>query len=1032
MGSAVPTRKEYEVVSHGRIRRTAVSAAVVAALTGALAIDAHAAGLGRLTVQSALGQPLSAEVEITSLTQDEAQSLSAKLAPPDAFQQAGLEYNPALSNLSFKVERRSDGRAVVKITSTRVVNEPFVDLLVELNWAAGKFVREYTFLLDPPELRFGRQSEPAGTGAMTQAVPPPPAVATPVPAPVAPQPARPRVESPEPAPAAVVAAPAPAPKPVAAAPAPRVAEPVVSQPAPPAPRAVARPAPAPARASESVEVKSGDTLASIAGRVKPAGVSLEQAIVSIYKANPSAFFGGVHQLRADTTLQIPDAQAMAALDAGEVRAEMRRSLTAFNEYRARLAGAARKVATAKTGQSAVGSIAEKAPTEKPTEAKGDQLKLSRGASAGGGTSAGSVGGANAQEGEVARQTALREAQSRVAELEKNVSDLQRLLELKNQQLSEVQQKLAKAPPSASGAVQPAPSGSAASGSDSAPTNTPSGAGTEAKPAMSAPAVAEQVKPEQAKPEQAKPEPTKPESQGTAPVANEQGSASGTTAPMTKPDAAAPVASAAAPAAAAPAAPVAKPAAPAAEAPASTDGSGGGILDDVMANPYLLPGGVALLALGGFYAWYSRRKRKSEDNFEDSLGASDAFTANSLFGTTGGQDVDTTSNSLFNSNIRDSGVDVHSTEVDPIAEAEVYVAYGREAQAEEILKEALKKQPERQAIRLKLLEIYAGRKDVAAFAQVATEMYEQTGGQNEEWPKVVTLGLSIDPDNPLYTGHSGGAGDKAQASDQPTSGSGGAIAGAAVAAAGTAGLIDALGADTAPDTKAGMDFGAPATASAGMDFEATKELNEDRDEMSGLDFDLDVDSKMGLSGGDTGIGASTATLGAPATQPKIDEVLPDLSFDANLGEAVSAAKPEGSDLSRALEGKIELPSLNLDDDKTDFSDTVAREHVEPDAIADLGDFKVDIPSIETLRGPASAEADGVDLSAIGLDLSPNTITGGASGETNKWQEMATKLDLASAYEEIGDKDGARELLEEVLKDGDSQQQQKARAMLSKIS
>ena len=90
-----------------------------------------------------------------------------------------------------------------------------------------------------------------------------------------------------------------------------------------------------------------------------------------------------------------------------------------------------------------------------------------------------------------------------------------------------------------------------------------------------------------------------------------------------------------------------------------------------------------------------------------------------------------------------------TEVDPIAEAEVYIAYGRETQAEEILREALKRQPERQAIRLKLLEIYSGRKDTVAFGQMAREMHDMTGGLNEEWSKVVQMGAALDPDNALY-------------------------------------------------------------------------------------------------------------------------------------------------------------------------------------------------------------------------------------------------------------------------------------------
>ena len=181
---------------------------------------------------------------------------------------------------------------------------------------------------------------------------------------------------------------------------------------------------------------------------------------------------------------------------------------------------------------------------------------------------------------------------------------------------------------------------------------------------------------------------------------------------------------------------------------------------------ILPGLAAILALGAGYGWYAMRRRRKVEKFEDSLIAADGFATNSLFGSTGGQSVDTTSSTGFAASTRDSGVDVHATEVDPIAEAEVYIAYGREAQAEEILREALRKQPERQAIRAKLLEILAGRKDVPGFVALATEMYEHTGGQIEEWAKVVTLGLGLDPDNALFTGGARGGVPGADAAAGP--------------------------------------------------------------------------------------------------------------------------------------------------------------------------------------------------------------------------------------------------------------------------
>ena len=103
---------------------TVLALAVAAALAGTAPTLAEAAGLGRLTVQSALGQPLRAEVEVTALGREEAGSLSARLASPDAFRQAGLEFNSALTSLRFAVDRRTNGAAVVRITSSQPINEP--------------------------------------------------------------------------------------------------------------------------------------------------------------------------------------------------------------------------------------------------------------------------------------------------------------------------------------------------------------------------------------------------------------------------------------------------------------------------------------------------------------------------------------------------------------------------------------------------------------------------------------------------------------------------------------------------------------------------------------------------------------------------------------------------------------------------------------------------------------------------------------------------------------------------------------------
>ena len=128
--------------------KTITKAVVTAALFCALPPVAQGAGLGKLTLISALGQPLNAEVEIVSLQPGE-EGLSARLASPQAFAQAGIEPNPALSDVRFTIERRG-GTPFLRLRGSQPINEPLLKLLVELTSSSSRQVREYTLLLDPP------------------------------------------------------------------------------------------------------------------------------------------------------------------------------------------------------------------------------------------------------------------------------------------------------------------------------------------------------------------------------------------------------------------------------------------------------------------------------------------------------------------------------------------------------------------------------------------------------------------------------------------------------------------------------------------------------------------------------------------------------------------------------------------------------------------------------------------------------------------------------------------------------------------
>ena len=978
LGKSVKSTQAQPVGPRRTGTPTILALAVAAALAGGVPAPADAAGLGRLTVQSALGQPLRAEVEVTSLGLEELGTLSARLAPAEAFRQAGLEYNPALTNLRFAIDRRSNRSAVVRITSTQPINEPFVDLLVELNWASGKFVREYTFLLDPPELRMGREAVAGGTA--TQQVAPPSVSAAPTPS-AQPAPAAPAASTP-------AAARTPAPRTPAAAPA-RTAQ--------------AAPAPTSTGTPGEVTTRTGDTLASIAARVKPADVSLDQAIIAIYDANPSAFFGSVHQMLAGKRLEVPGRDAMAAVDSAAAQKQILAQAKDFRAYRERLAAAARRVEPAQAGQSAAGTVTARVEDKAAGAAPGDQLKLSRSQGATGKVAGatGSASGASdsSAETQVARDAAVREQQERVSALEKNVADLQQLVELKNKQLAELQRQVEAARAAGTTAA------GAVAGAGAAPVTEATPPAAQQAPAA-APATPSAAAPTAAAPTAAAPT-TEPAASAAQPATPPAAAAGQPAAPTAEPATAAPAAPATTTAADAQAPVAAKPAPAPMPAPAAEPG----FVDQLLANPLTLPGlGAIVLALGA-YGMYSVRRRKKAEKFEDdSLTPADAFTANSLFGSTGGQAVDT-SNSLFATSTRDSGVDVHSTEVDPIAEAEVYIAYGREAQAEEILKEALKKQPERQAIRLKLLEIYAGRKDPVVFGTLAQEMYDMTGGQNEEWPKVVTLGLSIDPANPLYTGQ----GDMSAAAPAVPEAAPAAPAAPAAGLSGAAGLAAAAGVAATMlgdrmlpgDEEAARPRGAATGSFAEtvpMDGEAAA------GEMPDLDFNLDLD---------TTIGRAASMREAAGIQPE-------------------SGTPSESDLARAIDGRFELPTLDIEPAGSAFdvgqvsAPAASAGAGEPAALADLGDFKIDLPSLEGLdTRPAIDEGPMIGESAGDLGLAAAETAVAPAVDSSRWQEMATKLDLASAYEEIGDKEGARELLEEVLKGGDTAQQQKARSMLAKI-
>lgn len=420
---------------------------VVVTLALALPMGAHAAELGKLTVLSSLGQPLHAEIELNSVSKEEEGTLVARLASVDVFKKANIGLDPVLSPLRFSIEQRQ-GRQLVRITSSQAINEPFVDLQLELSGGGSRLVREYTFLLDPPDLR------------RPQAAPASPVMRT-----VAAAAALPAVHDNDEEPTSSIS--------TRAAPSSLAEEvirngysgnqsgltnaPVSAAVAGKAVQTSARPAAKSASAvgrrgkkrsvavtenarpkGGAYHVKKGDTLAGIARRAKDSTVSLDQMLVALYRANPDAFIGeNMNWLRAGRILSVPDAATAGAVDHGEARATVVAQARDFNAYRNKLAGQVASGPVRKAGgakQSSRGKITARVKEKSAAGAARDKLQLSK---------ADTVDQATveaAAEDRVVADKVIAEANARVKALEKNVSDLEKLLEIKNKMLFEMSEQ----------------------------------------------------------------------------------------------------------------------------------------------------------------------------------------------------------------------------------------------------------------------------------------------------------------------------------------------------------------------------------------------------------------------------------------------------------------------------------------------------------------------------------------------------------------------------------------------------------------
>jgi len=812
----------------------------------ALSGVACAMGMGGINVTTALGEPLRAEIELVAVGKAEKNSLSAHLASPDVFKGAGMDYPSGLPTLKFQIETRANGESYLKVTSIQPLNEPFVSLLVELSWSSGKLLREYTFLLDPPGYK-AEQPKAAEVKPVAPSVEAAPSIVT---APIratAPMDEKVFAEAPTPAPDRK----------------------------PPASSNVA---------SGVIKVKRGDTLSEIALQSKPSGVSLERMLVALYRSNTDAFDGkNMNRLKTGKILHMPASQDLDKLAQVEAVKEIRVQVADWHAYRQKLAAASGSVPEHAPQQEATGKIsttvADKAPAAK--ESAKEVVRLSKGEAPG--DKAVTAGDTKAlqnkvhalEEETIAKGKALKESNERVAMLEKNIKEMQHLIELKGQPVAPAKPVLSKVEgPVLSKVEEPA---------KTKPIPKPEPAKVEAKPPTPAPAIA--------------------------------------------------------PASAVkPATPAAKPVAAPKVVPPSPS-----MLDEPL---YLAGGAAALLALGGVGFMLTRRGKggKAEKKISGSSEAAEDI------GVTSGRFSAPVAPSPETGDFTQAAAaapisPVQPEDVDPINEADLFMSFGRDAQAEEILKDALGKNPASNQIRLKLLSIYTNRKDTKSFSVIARQV--QDSGDAAAWAQAAEMGRNLEPSNPMYGGKGG-----------------------------------------EPVIAAPVDQG-----------------KSEPQHATGLDFDLG--------------------LGAPAAAATESEST--MVFNAPTGEKTMAMPSQEAPMDFDITSTH--PSLAAMTEEKSAADISASTD---DGLAFTLDFPIaDKPAAAQA---AAKEAVDFDISGISLDLGEPTAPASAPGAEVKdaqWHDVATKLDLAKAYQEMGDNAGAREILDEVLAEGDDQQRAAAEDILQHL-
>ena len=761
---------------------------------------ADAASFGKMKVLSTLGQPLLAEIDLVNVTPDDLLGMSAKIASAEMFSEANVERSPALDSVKLVIDKRENGQPFIRVSSAQAISLSSLNLLVEVNWASGRLVRDYPVLLNPPK----SVASASGAGAVS-----PPGFVNQTPPPSVEgkekEPSAPAVESPKPITPPAQVANSASPQPAASAPAP---EPSREESTPPP--ALPAGATSPERSSTNekitkavdsqakphkvVKVKNGDTLTNIAAKLHPPRGMLEQTMVAVFEANRQAFIkDNVNRIRAGSSLEIPNAAEIAAVPSEEASKRLKLMAKDFDAYRGRLASAAaaRPVASTSAKAPVTGKM-EGAADDAATPVKpgaNDVLKLSRNAEgkktekSGRGEEAktdkaleksSEKGKANSvvedklREEAIVRENQLKEARDRAAILEKDVGQMRKLLQEKEElaRKTEIENAKKAEEQKKADAKQKAEEQKRAASKMMAPVTLPEAI----KPVLTeeqkdAARKEAQVSKEAAAKKEAD---NKPAEEAPAKVAD-AGSVS------KAPEASAPEAKVVGEASEKdaketdqekkesikeedkPVAPLGrpdkKPALP------ETPETSSSVLSMLTEHPLAIAGGLAAGVLIGWLGLTALRRRREQ--LQDALFEPDPIDPISHGVTTPEAEsvpveqvkavqIAETIKSFAEGDAAEELPSNVRQDVDPIEEADVYIAYGRNEQAEEILLKAIMSNPARLELIKKLLDLYAMEKRLPDYAQGFTKLQSLAPAGSTLLAAARRVGAELDPANPLYS------------------------------------------------------------------------------------------------------------------------------------------------------------------------------------------------------------------------------------------------------------------------------------------